>query len=58
MPTLTLQCVSALLTVLFAAAALSVSRHAIAPDRRAGWRLAGAGCRPGQASAPHLHLRP
>lgn len=43
MPTLTLQCVSALLTVLFAAVALSISRHAIAPDRRAGWRLAGAG---------------
>jgi hypothetical protein len=43
MPTLTLQCVSAVLTVLFAAVALSISRHAIAPDRRAGWRLAGAG---------------
>ena len=43
MSTLTLQCVSALLTVLFGAVALSISRHPIAPDRRAGWRLAGAG---------------
>lgn len=43
MPTLTLQCVSAVLTALFAAVALSISRHPIAPDRRAGWRLAGAG---------------
>lgn len=34
---------SAVLTVLFAAVALSISRHPIAPDRRAGWRLAGAG---------------
>ena len=43
MPTLTLQCVDAVLTVVFAAVALSISRHAIAPDRRAGWRLAGLG---------------
>lgn len=43
MPTLTLQCVSAVLTVLFAAVALSISRHPIAPDRQAGWRLAGGG---------------
>lgn len=43
MPTLTLQCVSAVLTVLFGAVALSISRHVVAPDRRAGWRLAGAG---------------